>query len=282
MKPFSILLISAASLLWISCKKESNPDPAEPYLNKITELRYLPDDSVTVAYTFDRDGLLTQEKNSRNFSIKGFRNSEETSRLTAGSIYYRLYTYNLSNQQVKFEEFRATSAPRKHFVSDTSMYENNKLIKKELRSFWFEIPGDGDVLFNYPLWVTKRYFKYDSQNRISTETDSVFICHDIRKVIGIVEKTEPRFVYTTNTKNNYNTKNELIEKITSTTKNSMLFYEDGRSVFGYTNPGRIYPGSVIYSYQYNTLNQLITKTATFTNAHDDKVYKSIFNYSYGQ
>ena len=69
MKNFSIVLIYITSLWLSSCKKENNPDPTEPYINKITELRYLPEDSSTITSELDSDGVIVLEKSSKSTSI---------------------------------------------------------------------------------------------------------------------------------------------------------------------------------------------------------------------
>ncbi|MCF0057492.1 hypothetical protein [Dyadobacter sp. CY356] len=276
MKNFSIILISITSLWWSSCKKENNPEPTETYLNKITELRYLPDDSITVQSELDSDGVIRLERSSKSSPVMGFRENPENLLNTKTLTYYRLYTFSTSNKLIKFTQFGHPAGAVS--MSDSSIFSNTILIKKELKSYRFY--ADGDYYFRSPLWLTKRSFTYDSQNRISIEADSVFICHDVPKgEFAIVQRT-PKFIFTTTTNNIYNSKNELATTKTATTRNNDLFYSNGWNAFLASQPGKLYIGTTNYSYEYDSNNRIITKVASFVQASTNQVYNSIFSYSY--
>jgi hypothetical protein len=268
------------SFLWISCHKKLDPGPEIPYLKTITERQFSPDDSVTIQYNYDRDGLLVLEKNSRNFSIIGVRDDKENTKLTEGWIHYRLFTYNKFNQLIKLSQFGSQYGKRAMSVSDTSVYDGDKLVRKESRNYIFN--ADGTVLFNYPLWITRKFLQYDSKNRIASETDSVFLTHDIPKGNTVVQKIPPRFVYTNRAVNLYSEKDELIRKTTTSNESKNLTYGNGVSAFSCSHPGRLHSGTTEYTYEYNEYAEVIKKTATFRHTASGRIYKSEFDYSYGQ
>lgn len=274
---FVLLFISVS---WISCHKKLDPGPEIPYLKTITERQFSPDDSVTIQYSYDRDGLLILEKNSHNFSIIGVRDDKVNIKLTEGWIHYRLFTYNEFNQLIKLSQFGSQYGKRAMSVSDTSVYDGDKLVKKESRNYIFN--ADGTVLFSYPLWVTRKFLQYDSKNRIVSETDSVFLTHDISKGNTVVQKIAPRFVYTNRTTNVYNEKDELIRKTTTSNEIKNLTYGNGVSAFSCSHPGRLHSGVTAYTYEYNEYAEVSKRTAVFQDAATGRVYKSEFDYNYGQ
>lgn len=276
MKNLSIILISIASLWWSSCRKENNPDPTEPYLNKITEFRYLPDDSLTVQSDLDPDGVIRFERSSKSSLIKGFRENPENLLDTKTWSYFRLYTFNASNKLIKFTQFGYPAGIIS--TSDSSIYSNNLLVKKELKNHW--LYADGSYYFSYPLWLTKRTFTYDSQNRISITADSVFICHDIPKGEVAVVQSAPKFIFTTTTDYTYNSKSELVTTKTASTRDYNLFYSNGWNAYSASQPGKLYIGTTNYTYEYDSNNRMITKLASFTQPSTNQVYNSIFSYSY--
>ena len=281
MKNFFLISITIISFSFISCKKENENKIAPPLslLSAIKEIRNLPDDSLTVEYKFDTDEITVLEEKYINFSIKGFKETLAAPRVTSSWLTYRLYTFDALDHLVKYTEFSSVS-PGKPSRLDSNIYENNRLIKKVSKSFWLN--ADGIVTFNYPLWLTKRQYDYDSQNRIITETDSVFITHDIAKGTVVVIQAEPRFVYTNTTHNNYNDKSELTERKTVSTKDNLLTYSNGWNAFGATHPGKVYNGTTTFSYTYDKSNRLIIKKCFFKDSRTGKVYESSFTYSYAE
>lgn len=247
-------------------------------LSKIKELRYLPDDSSTIQYIMDSDGITVLEEKYSTFSIRGFKENLNNPISPPGWLPYRLYTFDGSGQLVKFAELTSsTGKPRR---VENNIYEDNRLVRKESTSFWLD--ADGTVIFNYPLWLTKRLYDYDNQNRTVMETDSVYITHDIAKGSVVVIQTEPRLAYITITHNSYNDRNELIERKTVSTKNNLLTYSNGWNAFSATNPGKVYNGITTFSYSYDKSNQLVTKKSQFKDFATTKVYESVFAYSYAE
>lgn len=277
MKNFFVIIIILFSITIISCKKDnSTAAPTEQFLSGITEKRYLPEDSATIQSQLDQDGVILVAKSSKSLIRKGYKENDETNRLIAKLHYYRLFTYNTSNQLIKITS--VDESERQFPAStDTLIYKNGNVVRRELTNS--KLNADGDLTVGYPLWLTKRSYNYDGQNRILTETDSVFICHDIPKG-GPIEKIKPKFIYTTLTKNEYNSKNELINKVVTSTKDNTLTYGNGGWAFAMTNPGKAYTGTTSYNYQYDSENQVISKLAKFTDSKTNQTYNSIFTYSY--
>jgi len=276
MKNFSIVLIYITSLWFSSCKKENIPNPTEPYVNKITELRYLPDDSVTINSELDSDGVIILEKSSKSSPIKGFRESPEILMNTKTWSYYRLYTFDGSNKLIKFTQFGYPGGIVS--MSDSSIYNNNLLTKKEIKNHW--LYADGSYYFRYPLWLTKRTFTYDGQNRISITADSVFICHDIPKGEVAVVQSTPKFIFTTTTNYTYNSRNEVASMKTASTRNYDLIYSNGWNAYSASQPGKLYIGTTSFTYEYDSNNRVIIKKASFTDARTNQIYNSMFSYYY--
>lgn len=278
MRLLSILLLSLSSLFIFSCNKDHGPNPSDvSHLSKIIEQRYLPSDSVTIELNLEEDGIIALEKRSDNFSIKGFRSDPRKSMNTAGWVHYRLYTFNSENQLASFSEFTSPDIA-KPSVADTNIYRQGRLVQKQIKTSWMN--ADGMVTFPYPLWLTNRYYQYDDTNHTLTETDSVYLTHNIPKGEVVVIKTNPSFAYTVTTVKKYNDQNEITELRTTSTKSQTLSYGNGSGIFAVTSPGKIYPGTTTYTYSYNQKHQLESMNAVFTDANTRQQYESIFSYFY--
>lgn len=275
MKNFFLIILLFFTI--ISCKKEKVIETPLSLLNGIKELRYLPDDSSTLQYTMEGDGITILEERSHNFIYKGFRESTLFPKITSDWLLYRLFTFNASDQLIRYKEFSSVR-PGKPNRLDTCIYVNNRLVKKESKSYWLN--ADGMLTSDYPLWVTKKYYDYDSRNRIITEIDSVYIAHDITVNTGMLFQADPKLVYINTISNSYNDRNELTEQKTISTKDNSLTYSNGRSAYEVSNPGKVYNGTTTFSYTYNKTNELLAKNSIFKDSSTGKVYESIFTYSY--
>ncbi|WP_159469581.1 hypothetical protein [Dyadobacter sp. 3J3] len=279
MKNLFSIIISIFSLSIISCNKENDTAAPEQLLNIITEKRYLPEDSLTIQYQVDRDGIIVLEKSSKYGARKGYKDSEQLNKIEASLKYCRIFTYNLSNQLIKIVEIDNESR-KLPSSSDTLIYQNGRVVARVLKDYLLKA-SLGTFVFAYPLWQTNRTFGYDASNRIITETDSVFIGHDIPLKSSTLEKTDLRFIYRVLTKNNYNENGELTEKIITTSRMNAVLYGNGSGAWDITKAGKVISGSTTYNYQYDSKNQLISKLAKFTDSKTNQVYNSIFSYSYG-
>ena len=277
----SLLLVLIFSF-FLNCKKEKEPVMlVKQQLESIREYRFTPDDSMTIRYNFDQDSMLVLEENSKGFSIKGLRDQKDISQITNGWVKYRLYSYNSKNQLTNFTEyFLSTGGGKAVSKKDSSIYLRDKLVRQELRNY--RIDYYGGYGFNYPLWLTKRYFKYNDKNQLTSQTDSIFITHDIAPKEIVIIKSQPKFAYTNEISYEYNSKGDIERKVAISNEDTGLLYSNGASAYNVSHPGILRAGTTYYSYTYDAKGYLTNKTALFKDPGNGRNYESFFLYCYKQ
>lgn len=266
-------------LFFLNCKKGNDMVlQSKAQLESIKEVRYTPDDSMTINYNFDQDSMLVLEQNSKGASIKGLRDQKNISQITDGWVKYRLYTYNPKSQLVNFTEYFLSVGGKAVSKKDSSIYSGDKLTRQELRNF--RVDYYGGYGFSYPLWLTKKSFKYNGKNQLTSQTDSIYITHDIAPKEIVIIKSQPKFVYTNQINYEYNSKGEIDRKVAVSNEDTGLLYSNGASAYNVSHPGILRSGITDYSYKYDVNGLLISKTALFTDAKNSRNYTSLFFYSY--
>lgn len=279
MKKLFVIIIPIFLTTIISCKKENDITKPETFLIGITESLYLPYDSVTTQYQLDRKGMIVFERSSKYIAKRGYMDSELLNNMGSDLKYCKIFTYDSSERLIKITDIDH-GGRKLPSSTDSLTYQNNRIVRRELKDYKLPTPL-GTFIFAFPFWVTKLSFEHDASGKISIETDSVFISHDIAKNSVDVQKTSQKFAYKIVIKNEYNQKGELVKKTTESFKTIPLFYGNGSNVIDVTLAGKLVSGSTVYDYQYNSQNQLITKLEKFTDSKTRQVYNSVFKYSYG-
>ncbi|MBE9465309.1 hypothetical protein ACFP1I_14030 [Dyadobacter subterraneus] len=279
MKKLFLIITAVFGIAIISCKNDDNNSDPKTSVISITESVYLPYDSVTTQYQLDRNGMIILEKSSKYGTKKGYRDNEALNSMESSLKYCKIFTYGSSDQLLKITDID-DGGRKLPSSTDSLIYQNNRVVRREQKNYLISA-SLGTFIFPYPLWVSKLYFDYDASGKIQTETDSVFISHDIAKNSSVLEKTGLKFAYKVLIKNEYNERGELMKKTTESFKTTNLLYSNGSTANDMTLVGKLISGSTIYNYQYNAKSQLVTQLLKFTDSSTNKVYNSIFSYAYG-
>ncbi|SFF38808.1 hypothetical protein [Spirosoma endophyticum] len=143
-------------------------------LRQLVETHYSPKDSITITSTFNEHGQLAQQNFSqqpsqRSYSLYCLYNPTDLTALKDINSQYRYFQSN-SNQQL--------IATKKYFTqygnywavyeADTLLYAQNRLASQVHNDFYFTSDHQG-YAFKYPLWVTRRQYKYDNLDRVISE-----------------------------------------------------------------------------------------------------------------
>ena len=284
---YSILLVLIIDFM--SCKNNVKPDEPTSFLQTITESRYTPDDSLTVTYRFDQNNRLEREERRLPFApglIIDLYESEDLSQVYANQC--RVHSYNAQKQEIAMKRYFSQSGKWSVYDADSLIYKGSQLVQQEHRDYFFSVDG-GQYAFGFPLWLTKRTFAYDSQNRIASETDSVFINHDIPAGSTVLTKAPATYLHTNQLTYTHNEKGNVVQTVAmSGDAKKPMAYSNGWPVLGTEGKGysssvrmRFRPGTTTYAYAYDTNSRIVRKTVTYTDEKSAQNYVSNFVYTYG-
>ncbi|MBD2757550.1 hypothetical protein [Spirosoma validum] len=276
------------TVLWLGCKEPMTPAEPTFFLKTMTESRYTPDDSLTITYHYDQTNRLEREERKQPFApgrIVDLYESKDLSQVYADQC--RIHSYNMQNQEISVKRYFFTANVWLTYDADSLIYAANQLAMQVHKDYFFQVDG-GQYAFSSPLWLTKRTFTYDSQNRVASETDSVFITHDIPVGSTMLTKAPATYLHTNKTTYTYDDKGMMVKLVAiSDDKNKPRRYSNGWYVIstsgGYSSSVRMpfTPGTTTYMYEHNSDGQLSRKTATYTDGKSAQNYVSRFTYEYG-
>lgn len=275
-------------ILWISCKEPVEPDGPTSFLKTIVESRYTPDDSLTITYRFDQNRRLEREE--RKFPFSSAIRIVDLYELTKLAQVYadqcRIHSYDARQQEIAVKKYFLTSGSWLTYDADSLIYAGDQVVQQEHKDYFFQVDG-GQYSAGFPLWLTKRAFAYNNQNQIVSETDSVFITHDIPAGSSVLTKAPATYLYTNKTTYTYDVKGMVSQSVAvSGDEQKPMRYSNGWYVlstkggYAFSVRMRFMPGTTTYAYTYNADGQLIQKTATYTDGKSAQNYVSTFRYEY--
>lgn len=283
------LILFCLPIIWWGCEEPVRLDESASFLKTIIESRYTPDDSLTITYRFDQTNRLQREERKLPFApgrIIDLYESKDLSQVYADQC--RIHTYNAQNQELLVKKYFPSSGSWLLYDSDSLIYSDNQLVRQEHKDYFFIVDG-GQYAFAFPLWLTTRTIAYDNQGHIASETDSVFITHDIPAGSSVLTKAAARYLHTNKTTYTYDEKGMVTKAaaVSGDVKKPM-FYSNGWYALSADGKGyassvrlRFMPGTTTYVYEYNINRQLSRKTAAYNNGKSPQNYISSFTYEYG-
>lgn len=275
-------------VVWLGCKEPMPPPQSMSFLKTVTEARYTLNDSLTITYQYDQAGWLQREEqrgSGWSLRIVDLYDSKELAQVYADQ--YRIHRYNTQKQEIAVKRYFRTSNTWLVYDTDSLVYAGNQLVRQLHCDHFFIVDG-GQFSFTFPLWLTIQTRTYDGQGRVTSETDSVFITHDIPAGSSVLTKAPTRYLHTNKTTYSYNEKGMIAQTVAvSGEEVKPMFYSNGWPVLSTNGRGyaasirqRFMPGTTTYVYEYSPIGQLSAKTAAYVDGKNPQNYISRFTYTY--